>query len=46
MSTAIDPIAHTGANKVPVCGMTVKPDSPLRHVHEGNTYLFFKRIFN
>jgi Cu+-exporting ATPase len=24
----------------PVCGMTVKPDSSLRHVHEGKTYLF------
>jgi Cu+-exporting ATPase len=26
--------------KDPVCGMTVKPDSPLRHEHEGKTYLF------
>jgi Cu+-exporting ATPase len=24
----------------PVCGMTVKPDSPLRHEHAGKTYLF------
>jgi len=24
----------------PVCGMTVKPDTPLRHVHNGKTYLF------
>ena len=24
----------------PVCGMTVKPDAPLRHAHEGKTYLF------
>jgi Cu+-exporting ATPase len=27
-------------NKDPVCGMTVKPDTPLRHVHDGKTYLF------
>jgi len=26
--------------KDPVCGMTVKPDTKLRHVHEGKTYLF------
>ena len=26
--------------KDPVCGMTVKPDSPHRHEHEGVTYLF------
>jgi Cu+-exporting ATPase len=26
--------------KDPVCGMTVSPDSRLRHVHEGHTYLF------
>ena len=26
--------------KDPVCGMTVKPDSRLRHDHEGHTYLF------
>ncbi len=24
----------------PVCGMTVSPDTQLRHVHEGTTYLF------
>ena len=24
----------------PVCGMTVSPDTKLRHVHEGETYLF------
>jgi Cu+-exporting ATPase len=24
----------------PVCGMTVSPDSPYRHVHGGQTYLF------
>ena len=44
MSTAVDPVADAGANPDsnidPVCGMTVKPDSPLRHVHEGKTYLF------
>lgn len=28
------------ALKDPVCGMTVQPDSPLRHVHAGNTYFF------
>lgn len=28
------------SNIDPVCGMTVKPDTPLRHVHEGKTYLF------
>jgi Cu+-exporting ATPase len=48
MSTSIDPVADAGANPNsnpnsnidPVCGMTVKPDSPLRHVHVGKTYLF------
>ncbi len=29
-----------GIIKDPVCGMTVKPDSPLRHEHDGKTYLF------
>ena len=42
MSTA--PIADSGANPNsnidPVCGMTVSPDTKLRHVHEGKTYLF------
>ncbi len=42
MSTA--PIADSGANTNsnidPVCGMTVSPDTKLRHVHEGKTYLF------
>jgi Cu+-exporting ATPase len=28
------------AAKDPVCGMTVKPDSPHRHEHDGGTYLF------
>lgn len=28
------------SNIDPVCGMTVKPDTKLRHVHEGKTYLF------
>ena len=48
MSTTVDPNADAGANPNsnqnsnidPVCGMTVKPDSPLRHVHEGKTWLF------
>ena len=40
MSTPIDPIANADAYKDPVCGMTVKPDSPLRHEHNGKTYLF------
>jgi Cu+-exporting ATPase len=26
--------------KDPVCGMTVSPDTKLRHVHQGKTYLF------
>ena len=38
MSTA--PIVDSGINKDPVCGMTVSPDTKLRHVHEGKTYLF------
>jgi Cu+-exporting ATPase len=38
MSTV--PIADAGINKDPVCGMTVSPDTKLRHVHEGKTYLF------
>jgi len=42
MSTA--PVADSGANPNsnidPVCGMTVSPDTKLRHVHEGKTYLF------
>ncbi len=42
MSTA--PIADAGANPNsnidPVCGMTVSPDTKLRHVHEGKIYLF------
>jgi P-type Cu+ transporter len=33
-------ITDTGEIKDPVCGMTVKPDSPLRHEHNGKTYLF------
>jgi len=44
MSTAIDPVTEAGtngnANIDPVCGMTVSPDTKLRHVHEGKTYLF------
>jgi Cu+-exporting ATPase len=40
MSTAIDHITDEVIYKDPVCGMTVKPDTPLRHVHEGKTYLF------
>jgi len=42
--TTIDSISDTGVNQNsnidPVCGMTVKPDSPLRHEHGGKTYLF------
>ena len=42
MSTAT--IADAGANAKsnidPVCGMTVSPDTKLRHEHEGKTYLF------
>ncbi len=33
-------MTDTGEIKDPVCGMTVKPDSPLRHEHAGKTYLF------
>jgi Cu+-exporting ATPase len=33
-------VTGSGEIKDPVCGMTVKPDSPLRHEHEGKTYLF------
>jgi Cu+-exporting ATPase len=33
-------MTDTGKIKDPVCGMTVKPDSPLRHEHGGKTYLF------
>jgi Cu+-exporting ATPase len=32
--------AESSANIDPVCGMTVKPDTPLRHEHNGKTYLF------
>ena len=50
MSTAIDPVAdedtnpnpnqHQKSNIDPVCGMTVKPDTKLRHEYGGKTYLF------
>jgi Cu+-exporting ATPase len=46
MSTTIDTPADTGANRNPdryidpVCGMTVSPDTRLRHVHQGKAYLF------
>jgi P-type Cu+ transporter len=33
-------VGENGEIKDPVCGMTVKPDSPLRHQHAGKTYLF------
>ncbi len=33
-------VTDDGVIKDPVCGMTVKPDSPLRHQHGGKTYLF------
>jgi Cu+-exporting ATPase len=33
-------VTEAGEIKDPVCGMTVKPDSPLRHDHGGKTYLF------
>jgi Cu+-exporting ATPase len=33
-------VTDTGEIKDPVCGMTMKPDSPLRHEHGGKTYLF------
>jgi P-type Cu+ transporter len=33
-------VSESGEIKDPVCGMTVKPDSPLRHEHGGKTYLF------
>ena len=44
MDTAMEPIAgqnpNSNQNIDPVCGMTVKPDTKLRHVHDGKTYLF------
>ncbi|HSM98599.1 MAG TPA: heavy metal translocating P-type ATPase [Gallionella sp.] len=40
MSIAYDPIAEAGIIKDPVCGMTVSPDTKLRHEHGGKTYLF------
>ncbi len=33
-------VAESGDIKDPVCGMTVKADSPLRHDYRGRTYLF------
>ncbi|MCC7517372.1 MAG: YHS domain-containing protein, partial [Pseudomonadales bacterium] len=33
-------VDQVGAIKDPVCGMTVKPDSPLRHEHDGILYFF------
>jgi Cu+-exporting ATPase len=33
-------MTDTGEIKDPVCGMTVKPDSPLRDEHAGKIYLF------
>jgi Cu+-exporting ATPase len=38
MNTASNP--DTNDNIDPVCGMTVKPDTNLRHQHNGKTYLF------
>ncbi len=32
--------AETTEHRDPVCGMTVRPDSPLRHTHAGTTYYF------
>jgi Cu+-exporting ATPase len=40
MSNATDSMADTEANKDPVCGMIVAPDTKLRHVHRGKPYLF------
>jgi len=40
MGTAVDSSSDASVNIDPVCGMTVKPDSPLRHEHSGKTYLF------
>ncbi len=40
MSTVIDHVADADTNKDPVCGMTVSPDSPLHHEHNGQTYFF------
>jgi Cu+-exporting ATPase len=33
-------VTESGEIKDPVCGMTVKPDSPLRHNYKGKTWLF------
>ena len=35
-----DAQAKTNTHIDPVCGMTVKPDSPLRHEYNGKAYLF------
>ena len=32
--------ASTGEHTDPVCGMTVKPDSPYRAIHAGHEYRF------
>jgi Cu+-exporting ATPase len=40
MSNATDSMADTEANIDPVCGMTVSPDTKLRHEYDGKTYLF------
>jgi len=44
MNSAISSIADEDANQNsnidPVCGMTVKPDTELRHEYKGETYLF------
>jgi len=33
-------VTESGEIRDPVCGMTVKPDSPLRHQYHGKTWLF------
>ncbi|MGA7593657.1 MAG: heavy metal translocating P-type ATPase [Gallionella sp.] len=42
MNDAVHPGQNTNPDEFidPVCGMTVKPDTKLRHQHNGKTYLF------
>ena len=40
MSATVDSQPGSATNTDPVCGMTVKPDSPLHHEYNGKTYRF------
>ena len=39
-TTHASPPASAATLRDPVCGMTVKPETPHRHTHEGHEYLF------